>query len=388
MSQKYVIGLTGNIATGKSIVRRMLQELGASTVDADALVHLLQKPGSPVYREIVETFGSFILNDNATINRKRLSDIAFNIPEAMVVLERITHPAVRRQLERAIERAPKYVVVIEAIKLLEGGLAEKCDAVWVVTAPEDAQMLRLVTKRKMSTQSALKRIQAQPPQQEKVARADVVIDNSGNLLKTWNAVQSKFAEIPSPVVEAPPEKIPEAPAKPVKEKLKAIDKGSIEIRRATRSDLKAMAALISAASQGDISLDESDMMERLFSKGYLVALQGEELVGVVGWQTENLIAGIDDFFVKSSNLWPSVGKMLVEKVEEAVLELSCEAGLIFLYNKTSILGKKFLEKQGYQPQEIKDLKIKDWRQAATEWQQENANLLVKQLMERRVMTPI
>jgi dephospho-CoA kinase len=386
MSQKYVIGLTGNIATGKSIVRRMLQELGASTVDADALVHLLQKPGSPVYREIVETFGSFILNDNATINRKRLSDIAFNIPEAMVALERITHPAVRRQLERAIERAPRYVVVIEAIKLLEGGLAEKCDAVWVVTAPEDAQMLRLVTKRKMSTQNALKRIQAQASQQEKVARADVVIDNSGNLLKTWNAVQSKFAEISSPVVESPP--VEETPSRPVKEKLKAIDKSSIQIRRATRGDLKAMADLISATSQGGLNLDESDMMERLFSKGYLIALQGEELVGVVGWQTENLIAGIDDFFVKSSNLWPSVGKMLVEKVEEAVLELSCEAGLLFLYNKTSILGKKFLEKQGYQPQEIEDLKIKDWRQAAKEWQLENANLLVKQLMERRVMTPI
>ncbi|HEY84715.1 MAG TPA: dephospho-CoA kinase [Chloroflexi bacterium] len=386
MSQKYVIGLTGNIATGKSIVRRMLQELGASTVDADALVHLLQKPGSPVYKEIVEIFGSFILNDNATINRKRLSDIAFNIPEAMLALERITHPAVRRQLERAIERAPRYVVVIEAIKLLEGGLAEKCDAVWVVTSPEDVQMIRLVTKRKMSSQNALKRIQAQAPQQEKIARANVVIDNSGNLLKTWNAVQNKFTEIPSPAVAAPP--VEEAPSKPVKEKLKAIDKSSIQIRRAARGDLKAMADLISAASQGGLSLDESDMMERLFSKGYLIALQGEELVGVVGWQTENLIAGIDDFFVKSSNLWPSVGKMLVEKVEEAVLELSCEAGLIFLYNKTSILGKKFLEKQGYQPQEIEDLEIKDWRQAAKEWQLENANLLVKQLMERRVMTPI
>ena len=386
MSQKYVIGLTGNIATGKSIVRRMLQELGASTVDADALVHLLQKPGSPVYKEIVETFGSFILNDNATINRKRLSNIAFNIPAAMTALERITHPAVRRQLERAIERAPKYVVVIEAIKLLEGGLAEKCDAVWVVAAPEDAQMIRLVTKRKMSSQDALKRIQAQPPQQDKIARADVVIDNSGNLLKTWNLVQQKFAEIPSPAVAAPP--VEETPARQVKEKLKTIDKGSIQIRRAARGDLKAMAALISAASQGDVNLSEADMMERLFSKGYLLALQGEEPVGVVGWQTENLIAGVDDFFVKSSSMWPSVGKMLIEKVEEAALELSCEAGLIFLHSKTSILGKKFLEKQGYLPQEIKDLKIKDWREAAKDWQLPNTTLLVKQLMERRIMTPI
>jgi len=386
MSQKYVIGLTGNIATGKSIVRRMLQELGASTVDADGLIHLLQRPGSSVYREIVDTFGSFILNDDATINRKRLSDIAFNLPEAMIDLERITHPAVRKQLERAIEKAPKYVVVIEAIKLLEGGLTDKCDAVWVVAAPEDAQMFRLVTKRKMSRQGALKRIQSQPPQQEKIAQANVVIDNSGDLVKTWNFVQKKFSEISSPVVEAP--SVVEAPPKPVKEKLKAVDKSSIEIRRASRADLKAMADLMNSATQGEVDLDEAGMMERLFSKGYLIASQGEDLVGVVGWQTENLIAGIDDLFVKSSSLWPSVGKMLLEQVEEAALQLSCEAGLVFLHNKTSFLGKKFLDKQGYEIQKMDELKIKDWRRAAEEWQIDNTTLRVKQLMERRIMTPI
>jgi len=105
MSQKYVIGLTGNIAAGKSIVRRMLQELGASTVDADSVVHVLQRPGTAVYKEIVQVFGSFILNKDATINRKRLSDVAFSVPDALVELERIIHPAVRRHLLRAIEKA-------------------------------------------------------------------------------------------------------------------------------------------------------------------------------------------------------------------------------------------------------------------------------------------
>jgi len=95
MEGKYIIGLTGNIATGKSIVRRMLQELGASTIDADGLVHALQRPGTRVYREIVELFGTFILNPDVSINRKRLGEIAFCLPEAMKALEKITHPAVR-----------------------------------------------------------------------------------------------------------------------------------------------------------------------------------------------------------------------------------------------------------------------------------------------------
>ncbi|RME46995.1 MAG: dephospho-CoA kinase [Caldilineae bacterium] len=384
MNQKYIIGLTGNIATGKSIVRRMLQELGASTIDADGLVHMLQRPGTPVYKEIVDTFGSFILNKDATINRKRLSDIAFSVPEAMQELERIIHPAVRKQLDRVVAKAPTYVVVIEAIKLIESGLADQCNAVWVVTAPEEAQMVRLITKRNMSSQDALKRVQAQPPQAEKVARADVVIDNSGDLVRTWNLVQKEFGKIPKPTAEPAPAEA--APAVTTVE-AEVAGQAPIDVRRAKRGDLLAMAQFIGTATNGEIELDEGEMMERLFSKGYMLAFQKDELVGLVGWQTENLIAGIDDLFVKSSALWPSVGKVLLDKVEEAVRELSCEAGLIFLHNSTGPVARKFLEKQGYEAKKPEEL-IKVWREAAEEWQVENTTLMVKQLLERRVMVPI
>ncbi|MFQ5576150.1 MAG: dephospho-CoA kinase [Anaerolineae bacterium] len=384
MSQKYVIGLTGNIATGKSMVRRMLQELGASTVDADGLVHMLQRPGTTVYKEILDTFGSFVLNKDATIHRKRLSDIAFNVPDALKALEAITHPAVRQQIERAIQKAPNYVVVIEAIKLIESGLADKCDAVWVVTSPEDAQMVRLMTKRNMSSQDALKRIQAQPPQDQKVARAGTVIDNSADLIKTWNIVQKKFNEIPLPEKEATPVEAPP----PAKAEEKAPGEApALEVRRAKRNDLLPMTALIKTATGGEFAPGEADMMENLFSKGYMVAFQNGELVGMVGWQTENLIAGIDDLFVSASELWPVVGGTLMDRVEEAVAELSCEAGLIFLHNNTGPVAKKFLEKRGYKEKKPEEL-IKVWREAAEEWKVDNTTLMVKQLMERRVMIPL
>lgn len=386
MSQKkYVIGLTGNIATGKSIVLRMLQEAGASTVDADGLVHVLQKPGTPVYKDTVAMFGKFILNKDGSINRKRLGDIAFNVPLAMQALEHITHPAVRQQLERAIEKAPKYVIVIEAVKLLESGLAEKCDAVWVVTCPKEMQVSRLVNKRKMSQQDAIRRVEAQSSQEDKVAKADVVIDNSSDLVKTWNIVQKKFNEIPSPATPPPATQAPKVSTE--KRKLEAVDTSSVSIRRAARGDLSAMAELMKASTQGDVAIDEGDMMERLFSKGYLVALQGSELVGLVGWQTENLIAGIDDFFVKTSTMWVSIGKMLLDAVEKELESLSCEAGLIFLHQKNGFLAKKFLKDRGYEEKASGDL-IKDWRIAAEEWHIENTNLMVKQLLERRVMTPM
>lgn len=379
MSQKYIIGLTGNIATGKSIVRRMLQELGASTVDADSLVHMLQRPGTPVYREISETFGSFVLNKDATINRKRLGDIAFSSPEALKALEAITHPAVRQHIERAAERAPTDIVVIEAIKLIESGLADKCDAIWVVNASEDTQMLRLMTKRNMSSQMAIRRIKAQPPQTEKLARANVIIENDGDVIKTWNLVQQKFNEIPkSKVIIPEPEPATE----------ETVDEEIVEIRRAKRNDLSKMAALISNATEGEINLDEGEMMERLFSKGYLVAIKGDDLVGVIGWQTENLIAGVDDFFVRSNALWPNIGAELMQRVEEAVAELSCEAGLVFLHHRTGLVAKKYLESRGYEEKQADELEDRMWREAAYDWAVENTTLMFKQLLERRINMPI
>lgn len=384
MSQKYVIGLTGNIATGKSIVRRMLQELGASTVDADSLVHMLQRPGTPVYKGIVKTFGTFVVNGDGSINRKRLGDIAFSSPEALKALEEITHPAVRAHIERSISRAPTYVVVIEAIKLLEGGLADSCDAVWVVDATEDTQMVRLMTKRKMSSQDAMMRIRAQPPQADKLAKADVVIKNEGDLIETWNIVQKSFLAIPVPEAPAPDpapvvEPQPDAPSS---------DKAAIEIRRAKRDDLAGMAALMASATGGSVALEELDMMERLFSKGYLVATQNEDLLGMIGWQTENLIAGVDDFFLKSASLWPTLGEDLIERVESAVSELSCEAGFIFLHEKTGPLAKKCLQEKGYSPTATEDLKDRMWREAANDWAVEDTTMMFKQLLERRINTPI
>lgn len=377
MSQKYVIGLTGNIGTGKSIVRRMLEELGASTIDADSLVHLLQRKGTPVYKKTVETFGTFILDKNGNINRSRLGSIAFSSPEALKTLEAITHPYVRQQIDRVIERAPKYVVVIEAIKLLEGGLAEKCDAIWVVDARPEVQLARLMKKRHMTKQEAMLRIEAQGTQQDKLAKADVVIDNNSDLLSTWNAVQQKFTDIPKPEAAKPATPTTEVSTPQI----------NVEVRRAKRSDLAQMAKLITNGSAGDIRLDESLMMERLFSKGYLLALKDNTILGLIGWRTENLIAGIDDFFVLQRDMWPSVGQVLMDSVEEAVAELSCEAGLIFLHDKTGPPARKLLENRGYQEKAPGALD-RMWREAAQEWQSENTTLLVKQLMERRINAPI
>lgn len=192
---KYLIGLTGNIATGKSTVAKMLQDLGATVIDADALVHELQRPGTPAYEAIVAAFGRGILNRAGEIDRPALGAIVFTDPARLRVLESILHPAVAIESQRRIEAAATRVVVYEAIKLIEAGRAGMCDAIWVVTARPEVQLERLMRTRHLSEADARQRIDAQPPQAEKLQHATVVIDNSGDLDETRQHVRAAFEAI-------------------------------------------------------------------------------------------------------------------------------------------------------------------------------------------------
>ena len=194
-SAQYVIGLTGNIATGKSTVAKMLEELGATVIDADALVHELQRQGTPVYDDIVAAFGPGILDRAGEIDRKALGAIVFADPAQLRRLESIVHPAVLIESARRITAAATPAAVYEAIKLIEAGRAEMCDALWVVTAQPDVQLQRLMRDRHLSEAEARQRIAAQPPQSEKIRRATVIIDNSGSLEETQQQVAAAFRAI-------------------------------------------------------------------------------------------------------------------------------------------------------------------------------------------------
>src|SRR5579884_1209251 len=191
----YIIGLTGNIGTGKSTVAAMLAELGAEVIDADRLAHELMAPGRPEWEQIVARFGPEILRPDGTIDRRKLGAIVFRDPAALAALERILHPAVRARIRERFAATERPVVVVEAIKLLEGVLYREVDAVWVVTADRDTQLARLVASRGLSREEAEARLAAQGDQAEKVARADVVIDNRGDLRDTQRQVLAAWQAI-------------------------------------------------------------------------------------------------------------------------------------------------------------------------------------------------
>ncbi len=193
----YVIGITGNIGSGKSVVLERLKELGALVVDADKVAHAVIDPQGEAYRKVVETFGPGVLDADGRIDRQFLGRIVFSAPAELAKLERIVHPAVRERLRLVLASTPPdAVVAIEAIKLLESGLADElCDEIWAVIAPPEVRAKRLMADRDMSKEEAWLRIEAQPPEEEKIARADVVIDNSGTLEETYRQVDEAWDRI-------------------------------------------------------------------------------------------------------------------------------------------------------------------------------------------------
>ncbi|RRR72437.1 MAG: dephospho-CoA kinase [Candidatus Viridilinea halotolerans] len=204
----YLIGLTGGIACGKSTIVAMLAALGARTIDADRVTHTLQQQGTPVYRQIVATFGPSIVGPTKAIDRRKLGALVFSDPAKLRQLEQIVHPAVQTEIRQFINtaaqsggyatrlgRLKRPVVVIDAIKLIESGWIAACDQVWVVTSPREAQIERLMSNRGMGHEEAIKRIDAQLPQAERLAHATVVIDNSGDLNATRAQVDAAWQHV-------------------------------------------------------------------------------------------------------------------------------------------------------------------------------------------------
>ena len=184
-----IIGITGNIATGKSVVGHMLANSGGLEIDADVVANRMLYPSGPAYDPVIEAFGDEILTADGMIARDRLGKIVFSNLEKLQKLEALIHPAVTSAIHARIKITRQPFVVIEAIKLLESSLVDICDAIWVSHASVDHQMERLLKSRNLTREQAESRIQGQPSQSEKLKRANVVINTKGSFQETWQQVQ-------------------------------------------------------------------------------------------------------------------------------------------------------------------------------------------------------
>jgi dephospho-CoA kinase len=374
---KTVIGLTGNIATGKSVVRKMLEHLGAYGIDADSLAHRAIAQGAPGYQPAIDTFGRWILAPDGQIDRAKLGRLAFSDPEALKQLEAIVHPLVIQAVDILIRRSQHRIIVIEAIKLIESGLRSNCDSLWVSYADPQTQLARLMHKRGMSEAAAIQRIQAQPSQEAKLAAADVVIRNCTSFEDTWRQVAAIWQELfPAEVTEEP---------EPVVQT--KTGKGEMVVQRARPRQASEIAALMNRLSGGKRQLSREDVMAAFGEKAFLILKLDGKPVGVVGWKVENLVARTDEFYIDSSISFSEGLNALMTEVERTSRELQCEVSLLFLPNDLSKLDAT-LRTLGYQHRTVQNLGVRAWQEAAVESMPAGSLMLFKQLRQDRVLRPV
>lgn len=421
-ANKYVIGLTGNIATGKSVVRQMLQHSGAYTIDADTLGHQAMMPGAPAYKTVVQTFGKFILDSEGQINRQMLAQIVFSNPEAMKKLEDATHPVIRQAIDALVKRSNQRVIVIEAIKLLDGDLSTWVDEIWVVNASKATQYKRLVGKRKMSEDEAKKRILAQSPQEDKVKKATVVVENDGDVEKTWKQVQGEWQRIkdkltggakpaapasppaasakpaaasPSPAAQKPaaaspsPAKAPE-PVGSLEPEQKVIDISGMHVKRAMASNAAQIAEFINAHGKRPDKITRGDILLAFGEKSFFVAYDDSNtILAIIGWTVENLVTRVDELYIKGGVPLDSAVHAMVVAVEDGSKELRSEAAFIFLGMDTPEKMLNAFQADGYAVITLKEIKIPVWREAVKEQLSHGERVVLwKQLSQDRVLQPI
>jgi dephospho-CoA kinase len=372
---KYVIGLTGNIATGKSVVRKMLEHLGAYGIDADALSHRTIARGAPGYQPVLDTFGKWILAPDGQIDRTRLGLIVFSDPQALALLEAIIHPLVGQAVDILVRRARQNVIAIEAIKLIESGLRSKCDSLWVAASPEQAQLNRLVQKRGMDRNSAIQRIKSQHSQEEKIALANVVIQNSGSFEETWRQVVNNWKKL-FPTIDT------EATQPSVR-----AGATNMAVQRAGPRQAGEIAMLITQLSRGQRTYSQDDIMASFGEKAFLILRMDNKPVGVIGWKVENLIARTDSVYLEPGIPISSAMQALMKEVERTSRELQCEVSLLFLpadFAFTDALARNL----GYQRRSVQSLSVRAWQEAAIESMPSGSVMLFKQLRQDRVLRPV
>ncbi len=458
---KTIIGLTGNIATGKSAVMRMAAEQGALTLDADKIVHQILATNQDVQADVVRQFGAEVQvaragSGGGGIDRAALAAIVFQDEAALMRLERILHPVVRTAVIEQIAENTANVVMIEAIKLLEGKLAAECDQIWVTRCVERTQLARLMVCRGLDRETATMRVQAQSSQEEKVAQADIVIDTDGPMLQTeqlfdmaWGRVVESLpagvypasavsetqpveasieptkaaavavstaevietaepAVVEQPKSKAPPERLSGSKAAEIRKRMLARKQaaesgtgeqavpevladpkpaGDIVVRRARPSDVPSILLLIQRATAGTVKIKRGELLVALGDRGYLIGQQGADISAVVGWNSENLIARIDQIYVYPPQSAGVAGPAVLQEIEDTAVSLMCEVILAFPQNGIApAVLKLFLDKQF---EEVALAQLPDaWQAAVTDSQPDNTFILMKKLRDTRVMKPM
>jgi dephospho-CoA kinase len=358
-----IIGLTGNIATGKSVVRCMLENSGALGMDADTIAHRMLYPGGPAFNTVVETFGEKILSKDRLISHAKLGEIVFSDPGKLAKLEALVHPEVTKSIQRRVRESKKPFVVIEAIKLIEAGLGEICDAIWVSHASKTHQLERLLQTRKMSESKAMIRIRAQPPQSTKFKLADVIINTEADYKHTWQQIQRALND----TIKS---------SKDIKPAHTKITEGWIT---QSASDLfeKQLEKFWQAHSHEDIST----LYESLGFQEVLTISENGHLIALVLWENWNFTAALNRL-IPAKILKISTAQW-VEAFQSHTRRNQCE--ILFLPEKIFMDYDLKPKTFGFHRQQIDKISYPAWRRAGEKFTPDHKNHIWIKILSQPVI---
>ena len=368
---KFVIGVTGNIATGKSVVRKLLEHLGAYTIDVDTLTKRALSKGAPVYPKVVKLFGTWVFDNDGQILRDRLLMLFFIDPNLKDQLDSIIEPLITKAIDILVRGAKQSVVVIESKRLVGVDLSAGCDSIWVVTSSKELQSLRLTKNRSLSENEARQRILADPPQGYKLRAADVVINNDGHLENTWEQVKEAWTKLSKPKEPFLSSKIP----------LKARD---LIVRRGMPHDAADIARFITEATRGKRRMTHMDVMNTFGEKTYLLIETDSRLVGAAGWYMENLVSCLDEFYFEQGLALDQAVPALMKAVEILSQELLSEV-IILIIPPYLVQYVGAWPGLGYRSVTIQGLGVRAWQEVAINTMHPGYLLWYKRLSEDRIL---
>lgn len=193
-----VIGLCGNIASGKSLAAAIMSEWGAKVIDTDKISREIVEIGQPAYNDIVEAFGREFLKEDGNIDRRKLASLIFSDEKSRQLLNQITHPRIREQAQNRIDDAIKKgtkIVILEVPLLIEAGFGDLVDQIWLVRANKQRIYQRLRKRDQLTIKAASTRLAAQMSAKEQAAYADIIIENNGNIEQLRRQLWKRYQEI-------------------------------------------------------------------------------------------------------------------------------------------------------------------------------------------------
>ncbi len=194
-----IVGITGGIGSGKGLVTEFFRSRGAAIIDADEVAHELTRPRSPVLADIAGAFGQGVVREDGSLDRGHLARLVFGDPQALSRLNAMTHPAIRGEIERRLDRLTEEkktdVVCIVAPLLLEAGYRESVDRLLVVVADEEERVGRVMARNGLTEDDVKKRMAAQMPPAEQTREADWVVDTTRGQEDAWRQLEAIWAEL-------------------------------------------------------------------------------------------------------------------------------------------------------------------------------------------------